>query len=218
MARQNERDGRGAWHIGIRLTHQRCRHVAGAILHVEPAGDFDLLHLFPRGYCDAKCTLDQFILRLSRAVQIEPHGAVRYFAVGAEVDAFEGGAARHINREHSPSRIWQRPGTGTRNCIALHARIGGTQQAFPASSARHKSAAYDADDGELFRTPAVNRISRSSKLRVATTASGAWPQTRHQSGFRRTGKKFNHINNLLWWCIVATDFPVESGEEAANWN
>jgi len=37
---------------------------------------------------------------MGRTVEIEPHGAVRHLAVSFEGDAFESGAAKHVDRQH----------------------------------------------------------------------------------------------------------------------
>jgi len=76
-AGENEGDGRGPRRIGFRLAHQCRGHVPGAVLHIEPAGNLDLLHLLARRDRDAKKLLDQFVFALRRTDEIDPYRRVR---------------------------------------------------------------------------------------------------------------------------------------------
>ena len=50
----DEGDRRGFRRLGVGIAHQRRGHVARVIFHVEPAGNFDLLHFFARRHRDAE--------------------------------------------------------------------------------------------------------------------------------------------------------------------
>ena len=76
MAGEDKGD-RGGLGRGVRLAHQRRRHVAGAVLDIEPAGDLDLLHFFARRHRDAEKLLDQIVFLHGRRDQIDPHGRRR---------------------------------------------------------------------------------------------------------------------------------------------
>ena len=85
------------------MAHQRRRHEPRAILHIEPAGDLDLLHFLAGRQRDAEGAFDQFVLCGGRRIKIEPHGAVGELAAGLEIleiEAFEGSAAGHADGEH----------------------------------------------------------------------------------------------------------------------
>ncbi len=101
MPRKDESDRRGARYVGVGMAHQRRRHEPRAILHIEPAGDLDLLHFLARRQRDAERALDQLVLCGGRRIKIEPHGAVRELAAASvEIDAFQGSAAGHADGEH----------------------------------------------------------------------------------------------------------------------
>ncbi len=81
MAGEDERDGSGLRSLRVGLTHQRRGHVAGAVLHVEAAGDLDLLHLLARRDRDADAAFDGLILPGGRIDQVEPDGGLRHVVV-----------------------------------------------------------------------------------------------------------------------------------------
>jgi hypothetical protein len=78
---QDEGDGSRLWRGAVRLVHQRRRHVARAVLDIEPAGDFDLLHLLACRHRDAERAFEQLVLGERGRDEIEPdrafgHGTV----------------------------------------------------------------------------------------------------------------------------------------------
>ena len=62
VAGQDEGDRRGFRRGGVGLAHQRRRHVARAVLQIEPARDLDLLHLLARRHRDAERAFEQLVL------------------------------------------------------------------------------------------------------------------------------------------------------------
>ena len=70
--RHDEGDRRGAWRIGFGPAHQDRRHVAGAVLDIETAGDFDLLHFLARRHRDPHQLLDRAVFLRRRVHHIDP--------------------------------------------------------------------------------------------------------------------------------------------------
>ena len=97
MAGQNERHRRRPRHLRIGVAHQGRGHVARAVLHIESAGDLDLLHFLPGRHGDAEGALDQLVFLVGGTDEVEPDGAVGNLAAIRDVDAFEGRAARHMD-------------------------------------------------------------------------------------------------------------------------
>ena len=107
---------------------------------------------------------------VGRAVEVEPDGAVRQLAVGLVVDAFEGRAAGHVDRQHP-----QPPGSGAapgeaRSQRRTHALIRARRQAFRASAAKSSPSPRVRLQG-VRRSATGERVARSVGLRgVATSA------------------------------------------------
>ena len=79
---EDEGHRRGSGHVGIGMAHQRRRHVARAVLHVEAARNLDLLHFLARRNRDAEDALDETRLRQRRRQEIEPRRRRGVAAVG----------------------------------------------------------------------------------------------------------------------------------------
>ena len=73
---------RGTSDIGV--AHQGRGHVARAVLHIEPAGDLDLLHFLPGRHGDAEGALDQLVFLVGgteRSSQTAPSGISPSFSM-----------------------------------------------------------------------------------------------------------------------------------------
>ena len=81
------------------LAHQGRGHVTRAVLHVEAAGDLDLLHPLRVGTAMPDLALDQLVFLLGRTDEIEPNGVFRDVAIRRHRNAFE---ARY-RAEHRPT-------------------------------------------------------------------------------------------------------------------
>ena len=97
MTGQDERHRRRPRHVRIGVAHQRRGHVARAVLHIETAGDLDLLHFLPGRHRDAQRPLDQLVFLEGGTEEVEPDSPVRHLAVALDGDAFKRRAARHID-------------------------------------------------------------------------------------------------------------------------
>ena len=62
MAGEDEGHRRGARIIGVGRAHQRRRHVARAVLDIEPAGNLDFLHVLPGRHRDPGQPLHRLVL------------------------------------------------------------------------------------------------------------------------------------------------------------
>ena len=103
MAGENEGDRRGGRYLRVLMCHQRRGHVTRAVLDVEPAGDFDLLHFPQRGNRDAECVFDRLVLAGGRQFEIDPQRVLRKRNVSFDLLAHESAAPRRINGQHQRS-------------------------------------------------------------------------------------------------------------------
>ncbi len=99
---QDEGHGRGRRHLGVGMAHQRRRHVAGAVLDIEPAGNLDFLHVLAGGDGDPGQPFDRLVLRRAGIEEVDPDRAI-----GQRCDIFdrgflEDGLGRNENRKHAP--------------------------------------------------------------------------------------------------------------------
>ena len=103
VAGQDEGDRRGAGHVGVGLAHQRRRHVAGAVLDIEAAGNLDFLHVLPGRHRDPGQPLHRAVLlrrRVHRSIQTALSGNAARSAAGT--------SSGRIRRERTP-RTWGTP-------------------------------------------------------------------------------------------------------------
>ena len=77
MAGEDEGHRRGPRIVGVGCAHQRRRHVARAVLDIEPAGDLDLLHVLPGRHRDPGQPLHRLVLRRGRLDQVDPDRTLR---------------------------------------------------------------------------------------------------------------------------------------------
>ncbi len=83
------------WHI------KRRRHVARAVLDIEPARHLDLLHLLARRHGDAEELLDQLVFLHRRRDEIDPHRVLGRLRAGLDRHALEHSVAGHVDRKHA---------------------------------------------------------------------------------------------------------------------
>ncbi|MGY4421634.1 hypothetical protein ACVWY2_004083 [Bradyrhizobium sp. JR6.1] len=138
MAGQDEGDRRGARHIGVGLAHQRCGHVAGAVLDIEPAGDLDLLHVFPGRNRDPREPLDGTILLDGRVHQVDPDRRLRQHAEVGGGGLLEGKIGGNEHRQHHGLHETglARPVDLARFWLALHDRAINRTSTFVAARRR----------------------------------------------------------------------------------
>src|SRR5262249_29677000 len=97
MAGEDEGHRRGSRHVGVGLTHQRRRHVAGAVLDIEAAGDFDLLPVLPGRHPRSRQSLPCSSSRAGPAIPASRSTALSSSGVGLRRSiqtALSGSAAR----------------------------------------------------------------------------------------------------------------------------
>jgi hypothetical protein len=77
--------------------------VARAVLDIETAGDFDLLHVFPRRHRDARKLLDRPVLRRRGLDQVDPDRALRQPGGVLDIRFLERGLGGNKHRKHADS-------------------------------------------------------------------------------------------------------------------
>ena len=77
MAGEDEGHRGGARILGVGRAHQGGRHVARAVLDIEPAGNLDLLHVLPGRHRDPGEPLHGLVLRRRRFYEINPDRVLR---------------------------------------------------------------------------------------------------------------------------------------------
>jgi hypothetical protein len=119
MAGEDEGHRRGARGFGVGRAHQRRRHVAGAVLDIEPAGNLDLLHILPGRYRDPGQPLHGMVFRRRRLDQIDPDRTFRQRGEIGGNDLLQRGFRRHKHREHGELRDRaRRPPNGLSSILA----------------------------------------------------------------------------------------------------
>ena len=106
MAGEDEGHRRGARIFGVRRAHQRRRHVARAVLDIEPAGNLDLLHVLPGRHRDPGQPLHRLVLRRGRFDEIDPDRALRQRGEIGGGDFLQRGFGGDEHRQHGGLRDW----------------------------------------------------------------------------------------------------------------
>ncbi len=101
---QDEGDGRRFRHIGVGLAHQRRGHVTGAVLDIEPAGNLDLLHVFPGRHRDPGQPLNRAVLLHRGVQQVDPDRIVRQQCRLGGQQLLQGGFGGNKHRKHGQLR------------------------------------------------------------------------------------------------------------------
>src|SRR6516162_10755406 len=100
MTRENKSYRSSLRSRGVRLTHERGRHVSRAILYVESARDLDLLHLFAGRNGDADQLFNRPVLLHARCDHIDPHRIFRNHGPRLYIDTRECRSLWHVDRNH----------------------------------------------------------------------------------------------------------------------
>src|SRR5713101_5892702 len=77
MPGEHEGYRRGARILGVGGAHQRGRHIARAVLDIEPAGNLDLLHVLAGRHRDPGQPFHRLVLRRGRFHKVDPDRALR---------------------------------------------------------------------------------------------------------------------------------------------
>ena len=97
---QDEGHWRGPGHVGIGVAHQRRGHVARAVLHIEPARNLDLLHVFAGRDGDTREPLHGLILGRARIDEVDPDRVLRYRRKILDDSLLEGELGGNKHRKH----------------------------------------------------------------------------------------------------------------------